>query len=51
MYIQRRVSTHLIWGYQKHLNVGLEEMSRMCAGEASEARPVTVGTTVKKPGV
>lgn len=51
MYIQRRASMHLIWGYQKHLNVGLEEMSRMCAGEASEVRPVTVGTTMKKPGM
>lgn len=51
MYIQRRASMHLIWGYQKHLNVGLEETSRMCAGEASEVRPVTVGTTMKKPGV
>lgn len=25
MDIQRRVSIHLVWGYQKHLNTGLEE--------------------------
>ena len=49
MDIQRRVSIHLVWGYQKHPEIGLEEwvacMQEKLAGKGLGSG----GSTTRKP--